>query len=83
MPGPLAAQVVMWVGYLQRGPLGALGTSLIFTLPSFVLVLTVAFFYVQYQGLAVGAGRFLWGGSGGHGDHRLRRREARAPHQRS
>src|SRR6266498_5813138 len=25
MPGPLAAQVVMWVGYLQRGALGALG----------------------------------------------------------
>lgn len=53
MPGPLAAQVVMWVGYLQRGALGALGTSLIFILPSFVLVLTVAFFYVQYQGLVV------------------------------
>ena len=27
MPGPLAAQVVMWVGFLQRGALGALGTS--------------------------------------------------------
>ncbi|HJP66189.1 MAG TPA: chromate transporter, partial [Actinomycetota bacterium] len=24
MPGPLAAQVVMWVGYLERGALGAL-----------------------------------------------------------
>jgi chromate transporter len=53
MPGPLAAQVVMWVGYLQGGALGALGTSLTFILPSFVLVLTVAFFYVQYQGLEV------------------------------
>lgn len=53
MPGPLAAQVVMWVGYLQRGALGALGTSLIFILPSFVLVLAVAVLYVQYQGLAV------------------------------
>src|SRR5881628_3475994 len=53
MPGPLAAQVVMWVGYLQRGALGALGTSLVFILPSFVLVLAVAFLYVQYQGLAV------------------------------
>ena len=53
MPGPLAAQVVMWVGYLQGGALGALGTSLTFILPSFALVLTVAFFYVQYQGLAV------------------------------
>lgn len=53
MPGPLAAQVVMWVGYLQRGALGALGTSLIFILPSFVLVLAVAVLYVQYQGLTV------------------------------
>src|SRR5207253_8432344 len=53
MPGPLAAQVVMWVGYLQRGALGALATSLTFIVPSFVLVLTVAFLYVQYQGLAV------------------------------
>src|SRR5438874_7977783 len=41
MPGPLAAQVVMWIGYLQGGPLGALGTSVTFILPSFVLVLTV------------------------------------------
>ena len=27
MPGPMAAQVVMWVGYLQRRALGALATS--------------------------------------------------------
>ena len=53
MPGPLAAQVVMWVGYLRRGALGALATSLTFILPSFVLVVAVAFLYVRYQGLAV------------------------------
>lgn len=53
MPGPLAAQVVMWVGYLRNGPLGALATALVFILPSFVLVLAVAVVYVQYQGLAV------------------------------
>src|SRR5881409_211105 len=46
MPGPLAAQVVMWVGYLQRGALGALATSIPFILPSFVLVLAVAVAYV-------------------------------------
>jgi len=28
MPGPLAAQVTMWVGFLQRGALGALAVSL-------------------------------------------------------
>src|SRR5438876_556432 len=48
MPGPLAAQVVMWVGYLQRGPLGALATAIPFILPSYVLVLTVAVLYVPF-----------------------------------
>jgi len=53
MPGPLAAQVVMWVGYLRAGALGALATSLLFILPSFLLVLAVAILYVHYQGLSV------------------------------
>lgn len=52
MPGPLAAQVAMWVGFLRRGALGALGVSIAFILPSFLLVLTVSFFYVRYQGLS-------------------------------
>ncbi len=51
MPGPLAAQVVMWVGYLQRGAVGALATALPFILPSYVLVLGVAFLYVRFEGL--------------------------------
>ena len=51
MPGPLAAQVVMWVGYLQAGSLGALATSGLFILPSFCVVLTVAIAYVQLAGL--------------------------------
>src|SRR5216117_2579339 len=38
MPGPLAAQVSMWVGYLRAGPLGALAIAAPFILPSFVLV---------------------------------------------
>jgi chromate transporter len=53
MPGPLAAQVVMWVGYLRAGPLGALATSGLFILPSFILVLAVAVVYVEFQGLTV------------------------------
>src|ERR1700741_417576 len=32
MPGPLAAQVSMWVGYLERGPLGAAAVALPFIL---------------------------------------------------
>jgi chromate transporter len=51
MPGPLAAQVVMWIGYLRAGALGALGTAATFILPSFVAVLVVAILYVRYQGL--------------------------------
>jgi chromate transporter len=51
MPGPLAAQVVMWVGYLRAGAPGALATALPFILPSFVVVLAVAVLYVRYQGL--------------------------------
>jgi chromate transporter len=53
MPGPLAAQVVMWVGFLRSGPLGALGTALAFIVPSFLLVIGVAVLYVQFQGLHV------------------------------
>src|SRR5213076_1761510 len=53
MPGPLAAQVVMWVGFLQNGALGALATAVTFIVPSFLLVLAVAAVYVPNQGLAI------------------------------
>jgi chromate transporter len=53
MPGPLAAQVAMWVGYLQRGALGALGTAAAFVAPSFVLVVVIGVLYARYQGLPV------------------------------
>jgi chromate transporter len=51
MPGPLAAQVVMWLGYLRAGTLGALVTAAAFIAPSFLLVLAVAIGYAHYQGL--------------------------------
>ena len=51
MPGPLAAQVAMWVGFLQRGALGALAVAAAFVLPSFLIVVVLGFFYVRYQGL--------------------------------
>ncbi len=53
MPGPLAAQVVMWLGYLRAGTLGALVTAAAFIAPSFLLVLAVAIAYAHYQGLPV------------------------------
>src|SRR5258706_4527858 len=53
MPGPLAAQVVMWVGFLRRGWAGALAAAAAFIAPSFLLVLAVAVIYARYSGLAV------------------------------
>src|SRR5207245_1739287 len=52
MPGPLAAQVVMWVGFLDSGAPGALATAVCFILPSFVLVFTFAYLYVRFHGMA-------------------------------
>jgi chromate transporter len=51
MPGPLAAQVAMWVGYLRRGALGAVATAAAFIVPSFLMVTAVAVLYVHYSGL--------------------------------
>src|SRR5947208_6244125 len=53
MPGPLAAQVSMWVGYLVSGAGGALAVAAAFIVPSFAFVLGVAALYAHYQGLAV------------------------------
>ena len=38
MPGPLAAQLAMWLGYLERGALGALLVALPFVVPPMVIV---------------------------------------------
>jgi chromate transporter len=53
MPGPLAAQLAMWFGFLQAGPLGAAAVALPFVLPPCLLVTAVAVLYAKYQGLGV------------------------------
>ncbi len=53
MPGPLAAQLAMWLGYIRRGWVGALLVSLVFIGPAFLFVLAVAVVYAHYQGLSV------------------------------
>jgi chromate transporter len=53
MPGPLAAQVAMWAGYLRRGSAGAAATATAFIVPSFLMVTAVAVLYVHYAGLRV------------------------------
>jgi len=52
MPGPLAAQVAMWFGYLHAGARGALAVALPFVLPPFLIVTAVAILYAEYQGLS-------------------------------
>jgi chromate transporter len=51
MPGPLAAQLAMWLGYLERGWRGALAVALPFVVPPFVIVTAIAVLYAHYQGL--------------------------------
>jgi len=51
MPGPLAAQVAMWFGYLHAGARGAVAVALPFVLPPFLIVTVVAVLYAKYQGL--------------------------------
>jgi chromate transporter len=53
MPGPLAAQVAMWAGYLKRGAPGAAATALAFIAPSFLMVTAVAAVYAHYAGLSI------------------------------
>src|SRR5438067_3531035 len=53
MPGPLAAQLAMWFGFLEAGSLGAAAVALPFVLPPCLLVTAVAVTYAKYQGLPV------------------------------
>ena len=51
MPGPLAAQTAMAIGYFQHGILGATLVGLAFILPSFLMVLGLSALYVAYGGM--------------------------------
>jgi chromate transporter len=50
-PGPLAAQLAIYLGYVRHGLLGATLVGLAFPAPSFVMVLAAGWAYVTYQGL--------------------------------
>ena len=52
MPGPLAAQTAMWLGYLEAGARGAIAVAVPFVLPPFLFVTAVAVLYAEYQGLS-------------------------------
>jgi len=51
MPGPLAAQVAIAIGYFEGGILGATLGGLAFVLPSFLMVVAISVAYVAYGGL--------------------------------
>src|SRR5215510_388405 len=57
-PGPLAAQLAKYVGWLQGGALGATLTGAAFILPSFLIVLVLAWLYVHFGQLAWIQGMF-------------------------
>ena len=50
-PGPLAAQLAMYLGLLRGGTLGASLVGLAFIAPSFLMVLALSFSYVKFGGL--------------------------------
>jgi len=51
MPGPLAAQTAIAIGYFEAGIVGATLVGLAFIIPSFLMVVGISFAYVAYGGL--------------------------------
>jgi chromate transporter len=51
MPGPLAAQTAIAIGYFEGGLWGATLCGLAFVLPSFLMVVAISLAYVAYGGL--------------------------------
>jgi chromate transporter len=51
MPGPLAAQTAIAIGYFQAGVIGATLVGVAFVVPSFLMVIALSMAYVAYGGL--------------------------------
>ena len=50
-PGPLAAQLAIYIGYVHYKILGATLAGIAFVLPSFLMVLGIGYAYITYGGL--------------------------------
>jgi chromate transporter len=50
-PGPLAAQLAIYLGWVRGGNLGATLVAIAFIAPSFVMVLAISALYLRYGGL--------------------------------
>jgi chromate transporter len=57
-PGPLAAQLAIYLGYTRAGVLGATAVGVAFVLPSFLMVLGLSAAYVRFGGLPWMQGMF-------------------------
>ncbi|MEO7962490.1 MAG: chromate efflux transporter [Gemmatimonadaceae bacterium] len=57
-PGPLAAQLAMYLGWLCAGVGGATVAAVAFILPSFLMVLALSALYVRFGGIAWLTGAF-------------------------
>jgi chromate transporter len=50
-PGPLAAQLAMYIGWVRAGELGAALVALAFISPSFLMAICVAAAYLRFERL--------------------------------
>jgi chromate transporter len=57
-PGPLAAQLAIYLGWVQSGLVGATLVAFAFVLPSFLMVLGLSALYLSYGGLPWMSGAF-------------------------
>lgn len=57
-PGPLAAQLAIYLGYVRAGVLGATLVGIAFVVPSFLMVLALSWAYVRFGGLPWMQGMF-------------------------
>jgi chromate transporter len=57
-PGPLAAQLAIYLGYIRAGILGATAVGVAFVLPSFLMVLGLSAAYVHFGSLPWMQGMF-------------------------
>src|SRR5215467_12353756 len=57
-PGPLAAQLAMYLGFVRAGFIGATIVGAAFILPSFLMVLAIGKAYVTYGGTRIIAALF-------------------------
>ena len=57
-PGPLAAQVAIYLGWLRGGSVGATVVGIAFIAPSFLMVMVLSAIYVRFGGIAWMQGAF-------------------------